>query len=87
MKAQGLPMQTIVLIIMVVVVLVAVLLFYFGGFGEGEETVGEQNVFGRCQAECLKISAGAAQADTNWDDPLGDGNYDCDDYIDINECD
>ncbi len=48
MKAQSLPISTIVIIVIAVVVLAAVLLFFFGAFGKPQSTVNDQNFVAYC---------------------------------------
>jgi len=57
MKAQGLPITTIVLIVLAVVSLVVILLFFFGVFQQGKSTTQEQGNFAKCNAICTKIIA------------------------------
>lgn len=57
MKAQGLPITTIVLIVLAVVSLVVILLFFFGVFQQGKSTTQEQGDFAKCNAICTKIIA------------------------------
>lgn len=57
MKAQELPISTIIIIVIVLVALVAILLFFFTSFGQGQGGVEEQNKFSNCQAICTQINS------------------------------
>lgn len=82
MRAQGLPITTIVLIIIAIAVLAGVvLLFYFGWF-KPQSSVGEQEMISKCQSLCAQIQAhnpktksdAASYADTFC-------SFNCSDYV------
>jgi len=52
MKAQGLPINVVVLIVICILVLVVIILFFLGGFGSGQSSV---NTF-QCQQQCQTIN-------------------------------
>jgi flagellar basal body-associated protein FliL len=56
-KAQGLPINTIILIVIAIVVLAAVLLFFFTGFGKPSGTLSEQQALSNCQSKCSVIAS------------------------------
>ncbi len=85
-KAQGLPMTTIVLIILVIVVLVGVLLFFFKGLGSGKEGVTEQTIYGKCQAECLKLNQGGISCST-YKSTSNKAGVNCCNYLDCDKPD
>ena len=55
MKAQGLPMQTIVIIILVIVVLAAVLIFFFGAFAKNKQTSDVQTFISHCNTIASQV--------------------------------
>ena len=65
-KAQGLPLNTIVIALLVIIVLVVVIVFFIGNFSGTSDTVGENtNQFESCQVSensVLRI-AGYTEAD------------------------
>jgi hypothetical protein len=57
MRAQGLPITTIVLIIICIVVLAAILLFFFGGFGKPQATLSLTQTTSDCNSVCAQVTA------------------------------
>ncbi|HDQ59993.1 MAG TPA: hypothetical protein ENN30_02255 [Candidatus Woesearchaeota archaeon] len=55
-KAQGLPINFIILIALAVLVLVLVGMFFFGGFTSGSSSVGTQAAINNCNSRCLTDS-------------------------------
>ncbi len=84
MRAQGLPITTIVLIIIAIAVLAGVvLLFYFGWF-KPQSSVGEQEMISKCQSLCAQIQAHNPKTKsdvTNYLDGFCSYKYNCSDYV------
>lgn len=61
-KAQGLPLNTVVIIVMVILVLAGLALFFFTSFQKGEGEAERMN----CDQKCEEIRAFAESSGWNW---------------------
>ena len=64
-KAQGLSMQTIVILVLAIVVLAATLMFFFGGFGKSGSSLNDQQALATCQSRCTRAKAIAAGCESS----------------------
>ena len=83
-KAQGLPVNFIVLIALAVLVLVLAALFFYGGFGSGSASINSQTAANRCNSLCLldaQRARGMNETDANAE---SDWNF-CAETIDVSE--
>ncbi len=65
MKAQGLPVNMIVLVALALLVLVVVGAFFISGFGQASSSI---SIVNKTQADCQSICQGLTTAAFNYDD-------------------
>lgn len=61
-KAQGLPLNTVVIIVLVILALAALSLFFFVFLRKGETRAGQMN----CDQKCKEIQAFAEESGWEW---------------------